>query len=238
MVETEMAPFWPVDRAKKHEMMNFQGIIFDLDGTLIDSIEDIGDAMDIVLREKHFPTHTVGEYKTFVGRGLLNLTQVSLPESARDRETVKVCHERLLEVYNDLCTVKTKPYEGIIPLLDELKRRGMKMAVFSNKADRFTRKIVQALMPGYFDIVIGMTTEELKKPNPTTALQISETLRIRPEKILYLGDTGIDMETARNAGMCPVGVLWGFRGEPELVAAGACEILQHPNDLPRLLLFK
>jgi phosphoglycolate phosphatase len=214
--------------------MNFEAAIFDLDGTLVDSIEDIADSMNRVLSENHFPVHSLAAYKIFVGRGLLNLTRVSLPATAQDEKTVMACYERMQEIYNDRCTEKTKPYDGIIPLLNELKSRELKLAVFSNKADKFTRKIVQALMPGYFDIVIGMTTEELKKPNPACALKISEHFGTRPENMVYLGDTGIDMQTARNAEMYGVGVLWGFRTKEELISAGAKAIVSHPLDLTSL----
>ncbi len=215
--------------------MNCKGIIFDLDGTLVDSIEDIANAMNRVLAENGFPEHSLAAYKIFVGRGLLNLTRRALPETVQDEETVKACYQRMTEVYNDHCTEKTKPYDGIMPLLDELQSRRFKLAVFSNKADQFTKKIVQVLMPGYFDRVAGMTVEELKKPNPACALQISEDMGVSPGEILYLGDTGIDMETASNAGMYAVGVLWGFRSESELVDAGAKSILRHPLDLIGLL---
>ncbi|MEA4916378.1 HAD family hydrolase [Proteiniphilum sp.] len=215
--------------------MNCKGIIFDLDGTLVDSIEDIANAMNRVLAENGFPEHSLAAYKIFVGRGLLNLTRRALPETVQDEGTVKACYQRMTEVYNDHCIEKTKPYDGIMPLLDELQSRGFKLAVFSNKADQFTKKIVQVLMPGYFDRVAGMTVEELKKPNPACALQISEDMGVSPGEILYLGDTGIDMETASNAGMYAVGVLWGFRSESELVDAGAKSILHHPLDLIRLL---
>lgn len=211
--------------------MNFEAAIFDLDGTLVDSIEDIGNSMNKVLEENHYPLHSMATYKTFVGRGLLNLTRLSLPSTEKDEAKVVACYHRMLEIYKEHCTDKTKPYEGIIPLLDDLKKRRLKLAVFSNKADGFTRVIVQELMPGYFDIVIGMTTEELKKPNPTCALEISREFGIDPGKIVYLGDSGIDMQTACNAGMFGVGVLWGFRGKEELVEAGADALIYHPMDL-------
>lgn len=214
--------------------MNFEAAIFDLDGTLVDSIEDIAESMNKVLSENNYPVHSLDAYKTFVGKGLMNLTRVSLPATVQEEKTVIKCYNRLLEVYKERCTEKTKPYKGIMPLLDELKSRGLKLAVFSNKADVLTKKIVEILMPGYFDIVVGMTTEELKKPNPTCALEISEHLGVRPGNIVYLGDSGIDMQTARNAEMYGVGVLWGFRSEEELVSAGADAILSHPLDLLEL----
>lgn len=211
--------------------MNFKGVIFDLDGTLVDSIEDIGESMNLVLEKNYFPVHSMMAYKKMVGRGLFNLTQVALPETVRDEKTVLACYEQLLDIYEEHCTVKTRPYDGIIPLLDELKSKEMKLAVFSNKADKFTKKVVRELLPGYFDMVVGMTTEELKKPNPVCALEIARQLGVSPQSFVYLGDTGIDMQTAQNAGMYALGVLWGFRTEEELLAAGAKGILSHPADL-------
>jgi phosphoglycolate phosphatase len=210
--------------------MNFEAVIFDLDGTLVDSIEDIAESMNRVLSENHFPVHSLAAYKTFVGRGLLNLTRVSLPETAQDEKTVVACYNRMLEVYNDYCTEKTKPYEGIIPLLDELKSRELKLAVFSNKADKFTKKIVQTLMPGYFDIVVGMTTEDLKKPNPACALEISEQSEcaLKTSFIWEIRDRYADSSQCGN--VWNRGAL-GFRTKEELVSAGAEAILSHPLDL-------
>jgi phosphoglycolate phosphatase len=215
--------------------MKFDAVLFDLDGTLVDSVGDIAEAMNRVLTEHHFPVHSPAAYKRFVGNGLLNLCRITLPATARDEETVMACHDRLLEVYDGCCTESTRPYEGIVPLLNELKLRALKLAVLSNKADRLTVKIVQTLLPGYFDTVVGMTAEALRKPNPACALQIVERLGRRPESTVFLGDTGIDMRTARNAGMYGVGVLWGFRTEAELIAAGAGRVLSRPLDLIGLL---
>lgn len=211
--------------------MNFKGVIFDLDGTLVDSIEDIGESMNRVLEHNHFPIHTMAAYKKMVGSGLLNLAQVALPEEARDEKTILDCYEQMVALYEEHCTVKTRPYDGIVPLLDQLKQKNLQLAVFSNKADKLTKKIVAELLPGYFDIVIGMTTEELKKPNPSRALHIAHQFGVPPQSIAYLGDTGIDMQTAKNAGMFGVGVLWGFRSEEELRSAGAKAILAHPLEL-------
>lgn len=212
-----------------------RGIIFDLDGTLVNSIEDLASSMNNVLETRNYPTHSLADYKIFVGRGILSLVRTALPETAKDEETVKSCYKQMVEIYRNNCIVKTAPYDGIIELLNELKSRKIKLSVFSNKADELTKKIVETLMPGYFEFVVGLTDEALKKPNPTVALQISEKMRIDPENILYIGDTGVDMQTAINANMYPIGVLWGFRTKDELVTNCAKTLLEHPMDLIKIL---
>ena len=215
--------------------MNFKGVLFDLDGTLVNSLEDIANAMNSVLSHYNYPTHTLADYKSFTGKGILSLVHVALSKTTRDENTVASCHQQFLEIYGENCTVNTKPYDGIIALLDELKARQLKLAVFSNKADHFTKKIVEALMPGYFNSVAGLKIEAHKKPNPLVALQICEQLNIKPEETIYVGDTNVDMQTATNATMYGVGVLWGFRSKEELIENGAKQTLNHPLDLLKSL---
>lgn len=215
--------------------MNFKGIIFDLDGTLVNSLEDLADAMNNVLSKFNYPTHDLNAYRFFIGNGILNLVRAALPETNRDKQTIAECFNLMNEIYNNNCTNKTKPYNGIIDLLNELKSRNMKLAVFSNKADEFTKRIVQSLIPGYFDEVVGLSSEAQKKPNPSGALEISKKLEILPENMMYIGDTGIDMQTANNAGMYAVGVLWGFRTKEELINNGAKHIISHPTEVFNIL---
>jgi len=215
--------------------MNFEGVIFDLDGTLVNSLEDLADSMNSVLLKFAYPVHELTAYKTFIGNGIRNLVSVALPLSKRDERTITTCYNMMMEVYRNNCVNKTKPYAGIVDLLNELRSRDMKLSVFSNKADEFTKKIVQTLMPAYFDVIMGLSTESHKKPNPAGALQISGDLEIHPENMIYIGDTNIDMQTANNAGMYAVGALWGFRSREELTASGAKYILAHPMDLVHIL---
>lgn len=215
--------------------MNFKGAIFDLDGTLVDSLEDLADSMNKVLLDNNLPTHSLTTYKSFIGKGILNLVRVSLPETIQDEKTIMSYYNQMIEVYSDNCTVKTRPYDGIIDLIKELKEREVKLAVFSNKADEFTKKIVQTLMPDYFDMIVGLTIEAHKKPDPTGALKISEYFNIKPENIIYIGDTDVDMQTAQNANMYSVGALWGFRTKEELMDSGAKNVIVHPMDLIKLL---
>lgn len=216
--------------------MRFRGIIFDLDGTLVDSIEDLADSMNTVLRSNNLPVHELQAYKYFVGNGIRNLVRRAIPEKERSEELITKCYQSMIETYRDNCMNKTKPYDGIPDLLNELTARNMKLAVFSNKAHELTKKIVSELLPYWnFEVVKGLSDEALKKPSPVGALQISKAFGIIPEEIVYLGDTGVDMETANKAGMYPVGVLWGFRTKEELTATGAKYILNSPMDLIQIL---
>lgn len=215
--------------------MKFNAVIFDLDGTLVNSLDDLADAMNSVLSNNGLPIHPADAYRYFVGNGIRNLVSKALPEPARDDKTITECYQQMLDVYSRNYMVKTRPYDGIIDLLDELKSFDMKLGVFSNKADGFTKNIVQKLFPGYFDAVVGFTTEALKKPNPVCALRLSKRFGSDPENIIYIGDSGVDMQTAKNAKMYGVGVLWGFRTEDELISNGAETTIAHPLDLIEIL---
>jgi phosphoglycolate phosphatase len=215
--------------------MKFKGIIFDLDGTLVNSLEDIADAMNMVLQSLHFPTHSYDTYQFFIGSGLRNLVSKALPETANDETEIDRCYHLMLSAYRAICTRKTKAYDGIFELLDELKSRNIKLSVFSNKADDLTKEITATLFPDYFNPIMGLTTEVLKKPNPFKTVEISENFGLKAEEIIFIGDSDIDMQTATNANMCAVGVSWGYRPEEELISNGAKYILNHPADLIDLL---
>lgn len=215
--------------------MNFKAVIFDLDGTLVNSLQDIADSMNIVLKSYNFPTHSYKKHQSFIGSGIRSLVSKSLPVTHNNEKQIDSCFNAMIEVYRDHCTHKTKPYDGIIELLDNLKSRDIKISVLSNKADEFTKKITHALFPNYFDPVIGLSIEAHKKPNPFGAVEISKTLRLKPEEIIYIGDTGIDMQTANNANMFAIGVLWGFRPKEELILNGAKYLLSNPLDLIKII---
>jgi len=203
---------------------------------LLDTIEDIADSMNQVLSENNLPTHDTEAYRLFVGSGIKNLVMKALPESHRDEATVLAYFQTMYNLYRENCVNKTKPYEGIIDLLNNLASRDLKLAILSNKADEMTQQTARALLPeDYFSIIAGLTDEALKKPNPQKALQMSKEMGIDPKEVIYVGDTDVDMQTATNAGMYAVGVLWGFRGEKELRANGAQKLISHPSELLGLL---
>jgi phosphoglycolate phosphatase len=215
--------------------MKFKGIIFDLDGTLVNSLEDIADAMNTVLQGLNFPTHSYDAYQYFIGSGLRNLVTKALPATHHDETQIDNCYHLMVEVYSDICTRKTKAYDGIFELLDELKSRNIKLSVFSNKADDLTKEITAALFPDYFNPIVGLTTESLKKPNPFKTVEISKNFGLKAEEIIFIGDSGIDMQTATNANMYAVGVSWGYRPEEELLSNGAKYVLNQPADLIAIL---
>lgn len=215
--------------------MKFKGVIFDLDGTLVNSLHDIADSMNTVLKNNNYPTHSYADHQSFIGSGIRSLVSKSLPLTHNNEKEIDRCFNAMIEIYRDNCTHKTKPYDGIIELLDHLISRDIKISVLSNKADEFTKKITQALFPNYFNPVMGLSIETLKKPNPFGALDISKTLSIKPEELIYVGDTGIDMQTAINANMYAVGVLWGYRPKEELVLNGAKYLLNNPLDLIEII---
>lgn len=211
--------------------MNYKAVIFDLDGTLVNSIEDIADAMNEALKKYNYPTHSYEEYKVFIGNGIKNLVSKALPENHRDEAQVRRSFESMMAIYREHCSDKTKPYDGIIELLDSLKSRNIKMCILSNKEHKYAKKVTSKLLPNYFESVDGLTSEALKKPNPIKAIEISNFLNLKPEDIIYVGDTDVDMQTANNANMLAVGVTWGFREKQELIDNGAKVILEHPLEL-------
>ena len=217
--------------------MAFDGVVFDLDGTLVNSLEDIADSMNSVLQRNGFPTHDLQAYKYFIGNGLKNLVRKALPEEfEQDNELIVRCFDTMMDIYRNNCINKTRPYNGIAELLDELAERRKRLAVFSNKVDELTKIVVENKLPNWnFEVVIGSRADIPRKPNPTGALIISERMGIAPQKLLYVGDTDVDMQTANRAGMFAVGAVWGFRSKEELIINGAKYLLNHPLDLIQIL---
>lgn len=216
--------------------MLYRAVLFDLDGTLLDTLEDIANAVNRVLTAHGFPTHPVEAYRYFVGEGVRILIRRVLPEDRRDEETVAACMKDYREDYSEHWNVKTRPYPGIAELLDGLAARNVRMAVLSNKPDASTRQCVQELLAKWcFDVVLGQREGIAHKPDPTGARAVAEILRVPPAEFLYVGDTSIDMMTAVAAGMYPVGALWGFRSADELTMTGAKRLIARPVELLELL---
>jgi phosphoglycolate phosphatase len=212
--------------------MKFQAVIFDLDGTLLDTLEDIADSMNAVLERREFPGHETGAYRYLTGDGARALVERSLPESARDEATIAACIQELREEYADRWGKKTRPYPGVPEVLSALSRRRIQMNILSNKFHEFTKRAAADFLMGTgFAFVIGAKPGLPPKPDPSGALLIAHGLDIDPARFLYLGDTGVDMMTAARAGMFPVGALWGFRDEPELRQNGAQAFVRSPAEL-------
>ena len=220
-----------------NRMKNYRAIIFDLDGTLINSLEDIADSMNYTLTAFGFPTHNYDAYRYFVGNGLMNLVKESLPQSALENQhLLQLCFETMMDRYQKCLLYKTRLYPGMKELLDILSSKNLKMAVLSNKANELTQHICSDLLKSWqFDFVLGATEDFPRKPNPDSALFIAKKLNLPPENIIYMGDTNVDMITANATGMFPVGVTWGFRTKEELQEAGAKLIIDKPSELIEVL---
>lgn len=212
--------------------MKFKAVIFDLDGTLVNTLEDLADATNIFLRKLGCPEHDVQAYKYFVGNGIESLVKQVLPESRRKDEDLHRCVGLMKSEYAQRWTNKSRPYPGIAELIEGFISAGYQINILSNKSDEATRQIVAELLPGWrFNNVLGATAGIPKKPDPTAALNIAEQCGVAPGKTLFMGDTAIDMQTARACGMYSVGVLWGFRPAEELIHGGAQMLLSEPQDL-------
>lgn len=214
--------------------MRFKAAVFDLDGTLADTLEDLADSMNAALEEFGFPRHGVDPYRYFVGRGMLNLARSAAPEGT-DEAALADLRDNMVARYRSNWAVKTRPYSGIPELLPAMKKRGLRLAVLSNKPDVFTKLMVERFFPGVFDSVAGARDDVPIKPDPAGALAIARDFGVDPAACLYLGDTNTDMKTGRAAGMFTIGVSWGFRPVRELEEAGAQAVIDAPAEALRYI---
>ncbi len=216
--------------------MTCKAVIFDLDGTLLNTLQDIVNTLNTVLALHHYPVHTVDECRFLVGHGMRELIKKALPEEAGTPEIIDLMLKDLMTHYADNWNRHSRPYPGISTMLDTLSERGIKKAILSNKADHFTRLCAEELLKEWhFDVVMGHHSAIAHKPDPEGALLVARMLQEEPASILYVGDSGIDMLTATRAGMYPLGVLWGFRPESELLEFGAKALVQRPEEILALL---
>ena len=206
-------------------------IFFDLDGTLLDSIQDLADATNAALRACGLPEHPVHAYNYFVGDGFEMLIQRAAPVDASPELRQRVMQDAR-EAYRQNWANTSKPYEGIPEMLQELQNRRIPLAVLSNKPHEFTLLTMQYFFPSiHFAYIQGSPPGLRAKPEPALALNMLQELGLKAHDVLFMGDTGVDMITAVNAGMFPVGVLWGFRTEEELRRHGARLVLNKPAEL-------
>jgi phosphoglycolate phosphatase len=216
--------------------VSYEAILFDLDGTLLDTLNDLSNAVNRVLAQHGFPIHQQEAYRYFVGDGAKMLMTRALPEHQRHENTIQTCLEEFQEEYGQHWNVETSVYQGIAEMLDRLYARGIHLAILSNKPHEFTRRCVEEFLSKWtFDVVLGQHHSIPQKPDPAGALLIAQRIGVSTSSFLYLGDTAIDMKTARAAGMFPVGVLWGFRPIEELQEHGAKAFLNHPLEVLTLL---
>ena len=216
--------------------MPHKAVLFDLDGTLLDTLSDIGAAVNRVLAGKGFPAHELDVYRYFVGDGSAMLINRALPKDKRTDDVIRTCLAAYLEDYGRNWNVMTKPYEGIPEMLDALNDRGLKMAILSNKNHELAKRCTKELLSNWnFEVVIGQRNGVPPKPDPAGALEVAKRLNLPPVDFLYMGDSGVDMKTAVASGMFPVGVLWGFRSMGELRDNGSLALINRPSEILSLL---
>lgn len=212
--------------------MKYKAIIFDLDGTLLDTLEDLADSLNRVLQDRGLPTHPTEAFRYFVGNGTAMLVSRALPAEKRNDDLTANCLEAFLREYNRNWNIKTKPYNGVSELLDALTAKHIEMAVLTNKPQHFAELCIQEFLSGWkFAVILGQRDGVPIKPDPAGSREIVRCLDIPPQEFLYLGDSDVDMRTAVNANMLPVGAMWGFRSERELREAGAVEVIGRPTEL-------
>ena len=214
----------------------YRTVIFDLDGTLLDTIDDLADAGNWVCRNNGWPQHSVAEYKAMVGHGIPNLVQSFSPEESRSPLLTMNTLNQFTEYYGKHNLDKTAPYPGILALLRRLKDAGVAMAVYSNKADDFSQTIVNHFFPGLFCHVQGKLEGVPVKPDPTGVKQVLAKLGATAAETLYVGDSDVDMNTGRNAGIETCGVTWGFRTRETLIQSGAGSLVDSMDELERKIL--
>ncbi len=214
----------------------YNAVIFDLDGTLLDTVQDIANAMNSVLERHGFPLHDIASYRRFIGNGIPKLVYRALPSEVSESVHYNKLLVEVIDEYSKHLDIFTKLYPGIDELLTELTTRGIHLAILSNKDDSFMDEVVATYLSQWdFEVVFGARANTPVKPDPYSALEIAEIMELQPAEFIFLGDTSVDMHTATNAGMYALGAAWGFRGREELYANGAQSVIDYPIDLLELL---
>ncbi len=211
-------------------------VIFDLDGTLLDTLCDLATSVNYALKEFGYEVHDDEKYRYFVGNGITKLIERALPQNARYEEKILQVKAEFVSYYQANKTQYTHPYPGICELLEELHHKGIILAVASNKFHEATEELIRYYFGnGTFDIVKGQRDDRPAKPDPAIVEEIVAMAGTNKEDVLYVGDSGVDMQTAKNSGVEAVGVTWGFRSRPELEENGADHIVDQPKEIVGLL---
>ena len=209
------------------------GFIFDLDGTLLNSLEDLKNSLNTVLENYNLPTHSSEAYKKFVGNGMLKLVEHAIP---KDSTQLDVIFEDFLYEYGQRYYEKSRPYEGVLSMLKSLNEQEIPISICTNKKQEYTDEIIKRFFDGVeFVEVVGDKSDGLHKPNPFYPLQIASSMKLDTQDLYFVGDSDVDMQTSINSNMHGIGVSWGFRSVEELKNAGAKTIIYHADELLELL---
>ena len=210
--------------------MKYTIAIFDLDGTILNTLEDLADSTNYALKTCGYPERTMDEVRQFVGNGIRKLMERAVPEGTPVEEIDRV-HETFTAHYKVHCADKTRPYDGIMELLQNLKKDGCKLAVVSNKADYGVQELCKQYFDGVFDFAVGEREGIRKKPAPDSVNEVLKTLECSRDRAVYIGDSDVDIQTAANAQMDHIIVEWGFRDVPFLIAKGAKVLVEKPEEI-------
>lgn len=215
--------------------MKYQLVIFDMDGTILDTLEDLKDTLNYALSKNNYPEHSIDDVRRFVGNGIPKLIERGVPKGIDEESIIRV-HKDFMEYYKLHCADKTKPYDGIRELIEKLRNAGCKTAVVSNKADVAVQELCEQYFKGLFDYAVGDREGIRKKPAPDSVYEVLRQLNVGKANAVYVGDSEVDIATAQNAGMDSVIVSWGFREVPFLKEQGAQVIVNKPQEVMAFVL--
>lgn len=215
--------------------MKYRLAVFDMDGTLLDTLEDLADSLNYILEINGYPGRTIDEVRSFVGNGIHKLIERALPPGT-DAEEIDRVFEQYVPYYQEHAAIKTRPYDGITAVIERLRNSGVLCAVVSNKADGAVQELCRQYFDGLFDAAAGDRPEIAKKPAPDMCGLVLERLGISKEEAVYIGDSEVDIETARNSGMDEIIVSWGFRTKEFQIAHGAKRIIDSPQEILDIIL--
>lgn len=212
----------------------YSACIFDLDGTLLNTIDDLAASCNYALRAHNMPEHTVDEVRQYVGNGVRKLVERAVPQGV-DPEQFEEVYATFRKHYTEHSLDSTRPYEGVMEMLATLKSFGTPMAIVSNKFMAATQELCRHFFSGYIDVAIGESETIRRKPAPDTVFEATRQLGVKPEDCVYIGDSDVDIATARNSGMPSISVLWGFRDKPFLMQHGAQTFAATPKEVVELV---
>ena len=215
--------------------MKYQAVLFDMDGTVLDTLDDLCDSINYSLAEFSLPNVSREHVRQCLGNGAAFLVSHSIPAGSSPELEANVL-AFYKPWYDAHCLIKTAPYEGILPMMQSLKEQGLRLAIISNKPDRAVQELSDAFFPGLLELSVGESPSVRRKPAPDTVLKAASQIGLSVDQCVYVGDSEVDLETARNAGMDCISVTWGFRDEAQLIEAGAYVLVRTPEELESLLL--